>query len=395
MSDNKTRETNEKRISRRRILHAAGVIGVGSLAGCAGQSGTGDDGESDGTGTATDTGAGTDSGDTTVTDMVGREVEVPGTVESVMGLGPTGLRQVCQMGAADLVVGVEENEHGWSREIPYNIANSRFQDLPVVGPQFGGEPELIAQENPDVIFYCCDQDGATELQTKAGTPVFLVDQADMGPNREVIYDSWKMIGKVLNKQDRAEMLIDYVETAITDLDDRTKSVPDEEKLETYAGGISHRGPQGLNSTKAPFPPLEWVNAKFAAEEFNLGNSDRDRLKVEVSPEKILEWDPEVIFVDLANLETVREDVQKNKEYQELNAIQNDRVYGYHPYHQYHFNASTTVANAYFMGSVLYPDQFDDISPGTKADEIYQKFFGSPVYDQLAEIFGDYGKVTLV
>ena len=385
MSVNETVEANGGPISRRSVLQIAGATGVAGIAGCARQSGpSGGDGD-----------GGDGSSPETVVDMADREVEVPGTIERVMGLGPTGLRQVCQMGAAEMVVGVEENEHGWSREIPYNMANPQFQDLPVIGPQFGGEPELIAREDPDVIFYRSNREDAADLQAKTNIPVFLVEQGDMGPNRNVIYESWRMIGKVLGKQDRAETLIDYIETSITDLNERTKDTPDSQKLESYAGGVSHRGPQGLNSTKAPFPPLEWVNAKFAAEEFDLENSDRDRLKIQVSREKILEWDPEVIFVDLANLETVREDVKKNTEYQDLNALQNDRVYGYHPYHQYHFNASTTVANSYFIGSVLYPDRFGDVSPGEKADEVYETFFGSAVYDRMAERFGAYGKIDLV
>lgn len=396
MTNSPRSETELPHVSRRSVIRTIGAGSVAGLAGCAAQTGS-DDGTPDSDESTPGSNDDTGGGDNTIVDMIGREIEVPGTVEQVIGLGPTGLRQVCQMGAADMVVGVEENEHGWSREIPYNMANPHFQDLPVIGPQFGGEPELIAREDPDVIFYRGrggDPAGANELQQKTGIPVIFVTQDDMGPNRDVLYDSWKVIGQVLNKKDRAASLIDFVETTITDLDDRTKDVPDDGKPTSYAGGVSHHGPQGLNSTKAPFPPLGWVNAKFAAEELNYGESDRDRLKVQVSKEKLLEWDPEVIFVDLGNLETVKEGVQKNQEFQQLSAIQNDRVYGYHPYHQYNFNATTTLANSYFMGATLYPDQFNDISSGGKADEIYQKFFGSPVYDQMAETFGGYGKVDL-
>jgi iron complex transport system substrate-binding protein len=389
MTNPQASETDNSGISRRTVLEIIGSGSVASLAGCTGQFGP-TDGDSDG-----DSGDSGGSGGMTVTDLIGREVEVPGTVESVLGLGPGGLRLVCQMGAADMVVGVEENEHGWSREIPYNMANPHFQDLPVIGPQFGGAPELIVQHDPDVIFFRGrGGDGASTLQKKTGIPVVSVKQGDFGPNRDVLYTSWKLIGRVLNKQDRATSLKDYVETSIAELNERTKDIPDNEKETVYAGGISHHGPQGLTSTKSPFPPLEFINAKFVAEEFLYSESDRRLLKVTVSREKILAWNPEIIFVDRANLKTVAKGVRKHEGYQTVSAIQNGRVYGYHPYHQYHYNASTTLANSYFMGTVLFSDQFNDISLETKSNEIYKTFLGSPVYNQMVEEFGDYGKVNL-
>lgn len=365
------------RISRRNLTQALGAGVAAGLAGClGGQSGGGGDGE-------------------VVTDMADRDVEVPETVESLIVLGPGGLRMISQLDAADMVIGVEENEQGWSRQIPYNMANPHFQDLPVIGPQFGGEAELIAREDPDVIFWSrLDPADAQGLQEKTGIPVVSITKDDFGPNRQVLYESWDVIADVLDKHDRVESLKDYIETSIDDLDGRTADIPDDEKESVYAGGVSHRGPQGLQSTKAPFPPLEWVNANFAAEELHYEEEGRDRLKAEVSKEKILQWNPEVIFVDLGNLETLQEDVRSNPEYEDLDAFQNDRVYGYHPYHQYHLNESTTLANGYFMGDVLFPEQFEDVSPAAKADEIYEQFFGEAVYDQVAERFGDYGSVDL-
>ena len=46
------------------------------------------------------------------------------------------------------------------------------------------------------------------------------------------------------------------------------------------------------------------------------------------------------------------------------------------------NHETSLANAYYVGKVLYPEQFADIDPAEKADEIYEFVVGVPVYDQL-------------
>ena len=46
------------------------------------------------------------------------------------------------------------------------------------------------------------------------------------------------------------------------------------------------------------------------------------------------------------------------------------------------NHETSLANAYYVGKVLYPEQFADIDPAEKADEIYEFVVGAPVFDLL-------------
>ncbi|MDO5846275.1 MAG: iron ABC transporter substrate-binding protein, partial [Methanocorpusculum sp.] len=51
---------------------------------------------------------------------------------------------------------------------------------------------------------------------------------------------------------------------------------------------------------------------------------------------------------------------------------------------------------YYIGKLLYPEQFADIDPAKKADEIYTFLDGAPVYEQLkANMKGlSYAKLVL-
>ncbi|AKB36587.1 Iron(III) dicitrate-binding protein [Methanosarcina siciliae C2J] len=49
-----------------------------------------------------------------------------------------------------------------------------------------------------------------------------------------------------------------------------------------------------------------------------------------------------------------------------------------------------LANAYFVGKVLYPALFEDINPEAKANEIYTFFVGKPVF---SELNGQYGNLV--
>ncbi|HOT95326.1 MAG TPA: iron ABC transporter substrate-binding protein, partial [Methanoregulaceae archaeon] len=63
---------------------------------------------------------------------------------------------------------------------------------------------------------------------------------------------------------------------------------------------------------------------------------------------------------------------------------------------YNTNYETVLANAYFVGKVLYPDRFADVDPEKKADEIFSFFIGKPVYTQLNSQYRNqgFGKISL-
>jgi len=70
------------------------------------------------------------------------------------------------------------------------------------------------------------------------------------------------------------------------------------------------------------------------------------------------------------------------------------VYGVLPYNYYNTNYETVLADAYFIGKVLYPDQFSDIDPQEKADEIYTQFVGKPVFKAINKNYKDLGFATI-
>ncbi|MEE1328328.1 MAG: iron ABC transporter substrate-binding protein, partial [Oscillospiraceae bacterium] len=79
--------------------------------------------------------AGTNAQNTrTITDSAGRQVEVPEKVGSIVCVGVGALRYTCYMGAAGLVVGVEDHETKQGIDRLYNYVNhEKFKDLPITG----------------------------------------------------------------------------------------------------------------------------------------------------------------------------------------------------------------------------------------------------------------------
>ena len=320
-----------------------------------------------------------------ITDSLGRTVDVPKDVDRVVGLEAGALRLLVYLECTDSVVGVEDEEYNGGR--PYNFAHPELAELPSIGPIHGGEAELIMAQGPDVILWSFTTEGdANDLQKKTGIPVVAIEYGDLGVNRDKFYDSLRLVAKVMDRTKRGEELIAYFDGVIKDLDDRTKDIPDAQKTSVYVGGIGYRGAHGILSTEPDYEPVAFVNGKNVAGGLGTEHAFIDK-------EKLLEWDPEMILADQGGSALIKEDL-KDDAYSNIDAVKNGNVFGVMPYNYYAANYGTILADAYYVGALLFPDQFNDINPEKKADEIYQELVGKGVYDDMEKTYGGFGKIVL-
>ena len=373
---------------RRDVLRGLGAASTIGLAGCIGQSDSGE------TGSPTPTDAGTEEGtpteqptpaERTVTDMAGREVTLPATVEGTVGLGSGALRMLVYMQATDDVVGVEtlETQNQKRPYRPYVLANQELTDVTAIGSRKSPDTERILQQEPDVVFWAwAKEKKADDLQSQLGIPVVVVTPGDLNPGlREQFYETLRLTGKVLGNESRAEQLVTYTKDALADLDSRT---PSEDVPTTYIGYLG-RGKHGLTYTQPLYPPFDAVGADNVASVVTEDlKKKKGAARTTIDPEQLIEWDPEYLFVDLGT-ETYGD--LENEEYQSITAIENGDIYGVPPTRDYSINFGTVLANAYYVGSVLLPEAYGDVDPKAKADAIYEEFVGAPVYEAVAEAYG--------
>jgi len=332
------------------------------------------------------------AGPIVVTDILGRNVTLSSKVERVVAIGPGMLRLVCYLNATCLLVGVEESETRWDfTGRDYAMAYGElFKGLPVVGPGGPGKPpapELIMAVKPDVVVMSrtyCEFYDPDRLQREVNATVIVMDYGPAGwLDIEEIYKALTVLGKVLNRQERAQQLIDFIKNVHRDLNERTRDVTSRPKV--YVGAVSYRGPQPFTSTQSPFPPLTLLNTPSIADKYAKASGF-----VSLDFEAIIAEQPDVIFIDENNLQTVKMDFDKDpNKYLQLRAFREGRVYGTLPYNYYHTNIAVALADAYYIGKVLYPDKFKDVDPEAKADEIFRVFLGRPLYRAYAEAYGGF------
>lgn len=332
-----------------------------------------------------------------ITDMDGRVVEVPNSVDRIVCFGPGTLRLITYLNATDKVVGIEGGfEKKSPKGRPYRLAHPELSNLPAVGiggPNFVPNPEAIIKVKPDVIFVSYTEPrAADDLQKKTGVPVVVLSYGHLATfDSKHVFNSLKIAGKILNKTDRANKVIQFIKNINDDLNTRTKDIPDEERKRVYVGGIGYKGMHGITSTEVVFPPFKAVNAKNVAEELK----NKSKAHVFVDREKILEWDPDVLFIDRGGYPLVVKEYRDHPEFfNSLKAVKNKEVYGLLPFNFYTTNIGTALADAYYAGKVLYPDRFKDVDPEAKADEIYTFLVGKPVYKEMKRDFGGFEKINL-
>ena len=325
--------------------------------------------------------AGTNAQNTRIiTDGAGREVEVPEKVETIVCVGVGALRYTCYIGAADLVVGVEDYETKKGIDRLYNYVNhDKFKDLPITGTNGVPYAEEIIAVAPQVIVMSKSANAdADELQTQTGTPVVVVPGSDTTLDQNA-YDTICILGELYGMQTRATELTNYLKGIQKDLDDRTKDIPESSKPSVYVGGVSFKGHHGFEGTEAGYGPFQLIGAK------NLADTTGQNGAFNIDLEQVLSWDPDIIFLDFNGMNLIKEDYAKNPAYyNSLTAVQEGKVYSQISFRSSASNLETALADAYYAACVMYPEQFKDVDPVAKAGEIFEKLLGANPYEDLKE-----------
>jgi iron complex transport system substrate-binding protein len=331
-----------------------------------------------------------------LTNAAGQPVVIPQKVTRVICSGPGALRLLSYLECQDRIVAVDDMEKRRSRfdARPYAIANPQFKQYPIFGEFRGHDhPELILtlDPQPQIIFktFAAMGHDPKKIAQKTQIPVIVLEYGDLGKHRLQLYQSLRTMGRVLGVEKRAEAVIAFFDENVRLLDEKTRNIPAKMRPSCYVGGIALKGPHGFQSTEPGYPPFAFVNADNVAHDpVMMGKSLQYS---NVAKEKIVEWDPDVLFLDLSTLQTGDmagglHELKTDPAYRSLTGVKKGYVYGVLPYNWYTQNFGSILANAFFIGKRLYPDAFKDIDPGRKADEIYSFLVGKAVFRQMNTAF---------
>ena len=319
-----------------------------------------------------------------VVDSFGREVEIPGEVKTIVCTGSGALRMICYLQCTDKLIGVEDTDKEYETSTLRDYAHvyyETFRDLPSIGKGGGTSNTAYVEElitlQPDVILSGYTQEALEDLQSATGIPCVSIRAQSINFIDESFYTAMRVAADVLGAQDRCEEVLSYIDACKADLAERTADIPEDTKPTCYTGAVTFSGAHGFTGTYSNFGPFMAIGARNVADEAGeTGYFDAD-------PEKIVAWDPDLIFLDPGNMDLVNDEYASNPGYYDaLRAVQEGKLYSCISFNNYSTNVGYAIADAYYAGTVLFPEQFADVDIAAKTDEILEFLLGDAYYDEM-------------
>ncbi len=326
-----------------------------------------------------------------ITDMAGRVVEIPVTVNKAATIGATA-RMLTYAGCADKIAGLSDLEIKGEPGMPYAYINSEsFSKLTPIasgGASSKTYEESLATLRPDIIFTNdANIDTVNTLQQKLNIPIVIL--AYKGIFSESVYDSLTLTGDIMGTEERCKKLISAMKGWQKELDSRTKDIADSIKPTVYAGAVSFSGGHGIEGTYAKYPPFVAINAKNVTDETGKDGS------ILLEKEKLVKWNPDIIFLTPGNMNLVNEDYKTNPGYyNSLKAVKEGNIYSQINYNYYGTNIELAIVDAYYAGTVIYPAAFSDLNFEEKAEEIFSEMLGRPYLQVLKDSGNNFGKMSV-
>ena len=320
----------------------------------------------------------------TVVDSYGREVEIPSEVKTIVCTGSGALRMISYLQCTDMLIGVEDTDKEYETSTLRDYAHvyyETFRDLPSIGKGGGTANTAYVEElitlQPDVILSGYTQEALEDLQSATGIPCVSIRARSINFIDESFYTAMRVAADVLGAQDRCEEVLSYIDACKADLAGRTADIPEETKPTCYTGAVTFSGAHGFTGTYSNFGPFMAIGAR------NVADQEGQEGYYDADPEAIVAWDPDCIFLDPGNMDLVNDEYAANPGYYDaLRAVQEGKLYSCISFNNYSTNVGYAIADAYYAGIVMFPEQFADVDIAAKTDEILEFLLGEAYYDEM-------------
>lgn len=308
------------------------------------------------------------------TDDSGRTVEIPKTIERVAPCGKVAQMILYAVAPEKMCCLASEPT---SNQIPF--LDESITNLPVTGQFYGAgklNMEELIKSNPQVIIdFGTKKDNIAkdmqEISDKLGIPVIFIEATT-----NTYPDTFRKLGKILNKEEQTEKLAVYTENVYKDALEASKKIKDENRISVMYTG----GPEGLNCNakgSLQCAVLEAVGAQNAIVVPEVSNKGGGNI---ISMEELIKADPDVILFEEGSCYA---DVKNDSYWQGLSAIKNNKYYEI-PNTLYNFLSSPPSINQIigvrWLGNLVYPDlyQYDMVD---EVQQFFKLFWHTDITDE--------------
>jgi iron complex transport system substrate-binding protein len=323
-----------------------------------------------------------------ITDMTGKKIQVPDPLTRVALFGgPTG--QIAYiLGARDQLCAVTNTLKGSELVLAFDPS---VKDLP--GPRSTSghiNIESLLISRPQLVI-AGNLDGSI-VQKKTGIPVaFTV--STMNHDTNLLKNEIRFYASVFRKEARGEKYIAYLEKTLAFVKSRTDTIPADKRKKVFDGyGPKHLVTLGGDTfmheritTAGCIDATSAVSTAGVKEGLHSGLS-------EMSMEKVLSWNPDILVIDSGT----PEEIYRDPRWKTVKAIQNHQVFK-QPVGVFIWDrptAEAAVLNPLWLAKTAYPELFADVDMVKEVKKFYGEIMSFNLSDAQAHAIlnGDFGIV---
>jgi iron complex transport system substrate-binding protein len=295
-----------------------------------------------------------------VTDMMGHTVTVPRRVVRIATISATATQLVFAVGAQDQLVVATFGSAVKGKAMA--AIYPRMNQVPEAGNQSAANIETLLAARPDIVL--TEEGPALEQMKAVGLPAYAFSAEQPGQ----LYDAIKRMGALTGHVAEATASLNLLTTKMKEVTDAVGVVESAKRLKVYVAGTSIFRTFGGDF----FQTFMVRNAGGVSVSEQLTGG-----KVDVSPEQVLVWNPDVIVLTSYTKDTVS-DVLANPKLQNVAAVRDHRVYVMPKYVvSWDMPVPESFLGTMWLAQKLYPQrvQFD---MSAEIAQFYQQFYGFTV-----------------
>lgn len=315
----------------------------------------------------------------TITDRVGRTVQIPVSPKRIACFFGPSYEKVFLLGSADKVVMTAINQPPWSQKLRPDAKKISLMNLEVSFTD--PDVERLLTKSIDLVFYW-QWPRQTEKMLSAGIPVVCPLSAQKRPDSvdefvQNTKDEMRFYGEVLGPKAKkiAAAYCDYYDSRINLVLAKTKAIPAGRRPKVYfATGRNVFGTQGKGSM------AQWT---VGAAGGTLVSKEMEQHQVDVSMEQIIAWNPDVVVIGtVAPLGVSIDDPR----WKGLDAVKGKRIYSTpEGVFSWSHGSSESFLLVMWLAKMLHPDLFRDLDIVTEVRDYYRKFYHYPLTAEEARL----------
>lgn len=300
----------------------------------------------------------------TIVDQVGRSVEIPIKIERVAALHWFAAKGIFALGQQDKLV--HKSIKGKEAKALAAI-DSNFGKLPEIERTNGKKvnPESLLNLKPQIVFTYASF-GTEDIEKFEAAGLTVVGLK--GETLEEAFEGINLLGEILNCPEEAKNYIDYVKNQYNYITEKTKDIPETEKPKVLI-----TGPKSIYAV-ATGEMLQNEMVEVAGG-INVANALKGRW-AEVSPEQIVEWNPDYILLGSSFGSNTIEDIYNNEAFSTINAVKNKNIYVF-PSNigWWDFPLPQAILGMLWTAKTINPQHFEELDMQKVADDYYKKYMG--------------------